>query len=522
VTDVSRAAPEAELAAARERAAALEGRLEERDRDVATLEGRLKERDYDLAMLRLKLDQLLRRLFGRSSEKLAPGQLGLLDGMEGPPPGEVPDDEATHETPPAKRRKGAHGRKPLPKDLPRQRVVHEVPESERKCACCGEAMQPFGEDVTEELDVVPAKLFVVEHVRPKYSCRKCQEGVRQAPLPPRPIEKGRPGPGLLAHVLVSKYVDHLPLARQSRMFLRYGIEIHRSTLCDWVAACVEELEEIHKELVRAVLASKVIQADETPIVVLVEHDERRRRQCWLWAYRGKDGETVFVFRETRARDGPRDFLGDFRGYLQRDGYSGYDGLGPGIVHVGCWAHARRHFFEAKPSAEKEVAEALGLVGRLYAVERDARDLDAAERAALRRERAAPVLEAFRARLDAWGRDALPRSDFGRAVAYAKAQWPTLVRYLEDGDLEIDNNALEREIRPIALGRKNWLFAGSCEGGHRAAVLYSILASCKAAGVEPFEYLRDVLSRTATATARELTPRAWKAARDAARAATPQA
>jgi transposase len=508
VTDVARTALEAELAAALDR--------------VAALERELKESLYDRDLLRLKLDTLARKLFGRSSEKLAPGQLGLLQGMEGPPPGEVPDDEATHETPPAKRRKGAHGRKPLPKDLPRQRVVHEVPEDQRKCACCGEIMQPFGEDVTEELDVVPAKLFVREHVRPKYSCRACQEGVKQAPLPPRPIEKGRPGPGLLAQVLVSKYVDHLPLARQSRMFRRFGIEIPRSTLCDWVAVCVEEVEGIATEIGKAVLASKVVQADETPITVLVEHDERRRRQCWLWAYRGKDGDTVFVFRETRARDGPREFLGDFQGYLQRDGYVGYDGLGPGIVHVGCWAHARRHFLDARPSAEKEVGEALGLIGRLYAVERDAKDLPSPERAALRRERAIPVLDAIRGRLDAWHPDALPRSDFGKAVAYARAQWPTLVRYVDDGDLEIDNNGIEREIRPVALGRKNWLFAGSHEGGHRAAVLYSILASCKAAGVEPFEYLRDVLSRTATATARELTPRAWKAAREAAQAASPLA
>jgi hypothetical protein len=183
----------------------------------------------------------------------------------------------------------------------------------------------------------------------------------------------------------------------------------------------------------------------------------------------------------------------------------------GIVHVGCWAHARRHFFDAKPSAERDATEALGLVARLYAVERDAKDLSPAERAALRRQRAVPVLDAIRARLDAWHGDALPRSDFGKAVAYARAQWPTLVRYVGDGDVEIDNNALEREIRPIALGRKNWLFAGSYEGGRRAAVLYSVLASCKAAGAGPFEYLKDVLS----APDRKLTPRAWMAARASA-------
>ncbi len=500
-----------------ERIAELTGALAARDARIAALEGDLRESAHDVARLELKVDILCRKLFGQSSEKLAPGQLGLLEGMDGPPPAEAPDDEATHETPPSRRRKGAHGRKPLPKDLPRQRVVLEVPEGERKCGCCGETMQPFGEDVTEELEVVPAKLFVREIVRPKYSCRACQEGVRQADLPWRPVEKGRPGPGLLAQVLVSKYVDHLPLARQSRMFARHGIGIARSTLCDWVAACVEELEPAYRELSKAVLASRIVQADETPITVLEEHDERRRRQCWLWAYRGTGGETVFVFRETRARDGPRAFLGDFKGWLQRDGYSGYDKLGEGIAHVGCWAHARRHFFDARPSAEKDATEALGLIARLYAVEGDARDLAPAERAVLRRERASPVLGAIRARLDAWHAVALPRSDFGKAVAYARAQWQTLVRYVEDGDLEIDNNALEREIRPVALGRKNWLFAGSYEGGHRAAVLYSVLASCRAAGAGPFEYLSDVLS----APDRRLTPRAWMAARPTAPAPEPR-
>ena len=507
---------------AERRIAELTEALAARDARIATLEGDLRERAHDVARLELKVDILARKLFGRSSEKLAPGQLGLLDGTEGPPLGEVPDDEATHEAPPEKRRRGAHGRKPLPKDLPRQRVVHEVPEGERKCACCGEIMQPFGEDVTEELDVVPAKLFVVEHVRPKYSCRACQEGVTQADLPWRPVEKGRPGPGLLAQVLVSKYVDHLPLARQSGMFRRFGIGFARSTLCDWVAACVDELGPIVEEIRRDVRASRVVQADETPIVTLEEHDERRRRQCWLLAFRGLGGETAFVFHKTRARDGPRAFLEGFQGYLQHDGYVGYDGLGPGIVHVGCWAHARRHFFDARASAEKEAKEALDLIGQLYAVERDATELSPAERAALRRERAVPVLDAIRARLDAWHQDALPRSDFGKAVAYARAQWGNLVRYVEDGDVQIDNNTLEREIRPVALGRRNWLFAGSYEGGHRAAALYTLVASCKAVGVEPFEYLRDVLTRTTTATARELTPRAWKAARDAAQAAAPKA
>lgn len=497
----------------------LQREIESRDTQVATLERELKESRHDNARLKLKLDQLLQRLYGQSSEKLAPGQLDLLGDapQQDDVPEDVPDDEATHETPPEKRRQARGGRKPLPKDLPRERVVHAVPEAERACSCCGETMEPFAEDITEELEYIPAKLFVKEHVRPKYACKGCQEGVKQASLPPRPIEKGIPGPGLLAHVLVSKYVDHLPLYRQSGIFRRIGIDLARSTLCDWVAVCVEELEPIVAELRRAVLISKVVQADETPITVLQHHDERKRSQGWLWVYRGQQGETVFDFRPTRARDGPREFLADYEGYLQRDGYQGYGKLSPAIVGVGCWAHARRKFHEAKASSPAEAATALRLIGKLYALERTTKELTPKARAARRRAEATPVLEALAAHIEQWQKDALPKSPLGQAVGYAQAQWPTLLRYVEDGDLEIDNNAVERAIRGVAVGRKNWLFAGSYEGARRAAVLYSLVESCKAEGVEPFAYFADVLTRTTTATAKELTPRAWKRARDEAAA-----
>jgi len=492
---------------------ALQETLAARDAQVATLERALKETQYDNDLLRLKVDQLMQRVFGRSSEKHTSGQLGLLDDA----PREiedVPDDEATHETPPEKRRKRG-GRKPLPEDLPRERIVHEVSEEERACTGCGETMQPFGEDISEEVEFVPARLFVKEHVRPKYACKDCQQGVKQAPLPPRPIEKGRAGPGLLAHVLTSKYVDHLPLYRQSRIFERQGLDFSRSTLCDWVAVCAEEFAPIVVELRRAVLKGRIVGADETPITVLEKHDEKKRRQGWLWVYRGGEGETVFDYRPTRARDGPREFLSDFEGHLQRDGYQGYGNLSPKIIEVGCWAHARRKFVEAQASAADESGTAIRLIAKLYAVEKRTKDLPPEERVAVRRAEAAPVLDTIATQLDAWQADALPKSPLGQAVSYAKAQWPTLVRYLEDGAIAIDNNAVERSIRGVAVGRKNWLFAGSHEGAQRAATIYSLVESCKAAGVEPYAYFRDVLSRTAIDPARKLTPRAWKLARDKA-------
>jgi transposase len=499
----------------------LERAVAERDAQIAELERLLKDERYDNAMWRHKVETLLHRLHGRKSERLHAGQLSFCgEVVEAPPPGDAPADEATHETPPAKRRKGRGGRKPLPKDLPRQRVVHEVPEGERTCPCCQKPMEPFGEDVTEQLDYVPAKLLVLEHVRPKYACKTCQEGVKQASLPARPIEKGRPGAGLLAHILVSKFVDHLPLYRQAKIFERFGIDLPRSTLCDWAAVVAEELEPVVQELRKAVLASKVVQADETTLLVLEDHNGKRRRQCYLWVYRALSGETVFEFRPTRSGDGPREFLRDFQGYLQHDGYQGYEGLGPTIVDVGCWAHVRRGVFEARLSSPAEADAALSLIGKLYKVEREAKDLPPADRAALRRERAVHVLEEIHARFTAWQAEALPRSDFGKAVAYALRRWPSLVRYVEDGDLQIDNNSVERAIRPAAIGRKNYQFAGSYQGGHRAAVFYSLVESCRAAGVEPFAYFVDVLMRTTTATPRELTPAAWKAAREAIHADIP--
>jgi len=498
----------------------LQGEIAERDTHVATLERDLKESRFDNDLLQLKVDDLLRRLYGRSSEKLAPGQLDLLG--DAPQQDDQPDDESTRETPPEKRRKPRRGRKPLPKDLRRERILHELSEQQRACTCCGETMQPFGEDVTEELEFIPQQYFIKEHVRPKYACKSCQQGVKQAPMPPRPIEKGIPGPSLLAHVIVSKYVDHLPLYRQNRIFARFGIELARSTLCDWIAVCVEELEPIVAELRRRIVAARIVQADETRIVVLENYNKKRRRQGWLWVYRSMPGETVFDYRPTRAGDAPREFLADFEGTLQRDGYQGYSGLSPGVTHVGCWAHARRKFNEAKDSSPVEAGAALRLIGKLYALEKSAREWTSADRQQLRADKAKPVLDALMAKLDAWELDALPKSPLGKAIFYAKAQWETLLRYIDDGEVAIDNNAVERSIRGVAVGRRNWLFAGSAQGAKRAAVLYSLVESCKAEGVEPFTYFADVLTRTTTATAKELTPRAWKLAREQAATAAEEA
>ena len=326
----------AEIARLREELRERDERLLTRDAEVATLHEALHAAARDNAFLRAKLKAYLRRAYGSRSEKVPAGQLALdlgeiLDAVddapapEAPaPPPDVPDEESAREKPAEKRRKGAHGRGPLPAHLRRERVLHEVPEDRRTCPCCKKPMTAFAEDVTEEVEYVPAQYVVMQHVRPKYSCRQCQEGVVQADLPPRAVEKRRPGPGLLAHIVVSKYKDHLPLNRQCGILARHGIGIARSTLCDWIAGVAETLEPVVAEIGKGVRAGRIVGADETPVVVLDGNDARRRRQGWFFVYRGEGGEVVYDFRPTRARDGPEEFLKDYRGLNARK-----------VSHPGC-------------------------------------------------------------------------------------------------------------------------------------------------------------------------------------------
>ncbi|MEK7879535.1 MAG: IS66 family transposase, partial [candidate division NC10 bacterium] len=325
--------------------------------------------------------------------------------------------------------------------------------------------------------------------------------------------------GLLAHVLVSKYADHLPLYRQSGILLRHGVTLARSTLCQWVGQCVGLLSPIVTAMKQDILQSKVIQTDDTPVRVL-DPGSGKTLQGRLWAYLGdkEHASAVFDFSMTRQQCWPKAFLGDFSSYLQADAYTGYDQLftsgkaGGKMIEVGCWAHGRRKFFEAKDTDRERSRWAVDAIRRLYQVEWDARDLDATARKALRQERSSSILDEIHAWLKAQSVRVLPKAPMGEAIYYALAQWKALNRYLEDGDLAIDNNACERLLRGACLGRKNYLFFGSEEGGRWAAVLYSLVESCKLRGIDPFVYLKDVLVRTSTHPQRrvlELTPRLWK-------------
>ena len=385
-----------------------------------------------------------------------------------------------------------HSRKPLPSHLPRKEIVIEQEEDTTE-------MKKIGEEITEELEYKPGTLYVNRYIRPKYALPE-DEGVIIGSLPSRPIEKGIAGPGLLAHILISKYVDHLPLYRQGKQFKRQGIELSKSTLYGWVKASSELLVPLHEAQKSQVLESDYIMADETPIRVLdPDLKPGRTHQGYYWVYYAPlKGAVFFDYRETRSRAGPNEILKDFEGYLQADGYTGYDEISQKkkVTAVGCMAHARRHFVESKDSDKERSEWMLSTIQELYDIERDAREgnLSSDERYQLRQEKAVPILKSIKDWLDKESIKVLPKSVVGKAIGYMLNQWSRLKEYVTDGRLEIDNNLVENAIRPVALGRKNYLFAGSHEGANRAAMIYSFVANAQLQGVEPFAYLRDVLDR----------------------------
>lgn len=471
--------------------------------------------------LEQKVQALLRKLFGRKSEKIDPNQLSLIDfaslGLEAPAP--LPEPPARVPEPTPARR--GHGRRRPPKELPRRRIVHEVPAQDRLCPCCGEPKQVIREEVSEQLDYQPASFFIQEHVRPIYACKAgCEEAPVIAAKPPQPIDKGLPGPGLLAHVAISKYCDHLPLYRQEGIYRRQGIDLARSTMCGWIGAVTDLVAPMVEHLKQDLLRSAVIGTDDTPVPVL-DPGRRVTAKGRLWVYVGDDDHpaVVFDYTPTRERAGPVAFLAGYSGYLQADAYSGYDGIYAGgqVLEVACWMHARRYFHEASLADPARPCEALALIQQLYRVEKTAQEMAPPQRQAYRQEHAVPILDRF----DAWMKQqelvTPPKSPLGDALRYTRNQWRALRRYTEDGRLPIDNGRSERALRQVALGRKNWLFAGSDEGGHRAAALYTLIETAKRLRLDPYPYLRDLLAQLPTCPPDrldELTPRAWQRQQEA--------
>jgi transposase len=452
-------------------------------------------------------------LFGKKSERVDPRQLQLALDQLANEPGAVtePIEMDSAETPVRDHaRRRPTGRRPLPAHLPRRRVEIDVPDAEKTCAC-GHSRTRIGDTVTSKLEYEPASFVVIDTVRAKYACAHCHAGVVEASAPPQAVEKALAGEGLLAHVVVSKYVDHTPLHRLSGIFAREGIDLARTTLCDWVADVATALAPIGAQLRREVAAADYLQTDDTSVTVL--GDQGGSFKGRLWVYLDPLGrQVVFDATATHERDGPAAWLADFRGKLQADAYAGYDGLyrTGHVLEIGCMAHARRRFVEAF-AMDGTAALTVALIQQLYQVERAAADRDPEARRTLRQEHAVPLLAQLKAERDRLAATVLPKSPMGDAVRYLTNQWDALQRFVDDGRLSIDNNRAENQLRVVAVGRKNWLFAGSMAGAHRAALLYSLVQSCKLADVSPFTYLKDVLVRVAThpqSHIHQLTPKGW--------------
>ncbi len=443
----------------------------------------------DNEQLRHRLDQALRLHFGQRSERSRPRRA------------RVPRDAAERDE--AVPRSG-HGRQPLPEHLPRERVEYDLAEADKPCPCCGGPRVCIGEQVSEQLDYRPASFFVVQHARKTYACRSCDgPGERRfttaGPAVVGPIPKGLPGPGLLAHLLTCKYADHLPLNRQVGIVARSGVRLSRSTLCDWMASAATLLGPLVALMRARLLLSRAIHSDDTSVPFL-ERGRDKAREGHLWVYIGDRDHpyVVFDFTDHYRRDGPEQFLKGYAGYLQADGLAQYEGLfrAGGVVHVACNAHARRRFVEAQSSSPDEAEEALKYIRKLYKVERELGEWFAADDDACRQRhrfaQTAAVREDFHAWLVGQQAQALPKSPLGEAVGYALSNWAALMRYTEQGYLSIDNNLSERALRQVVVGRANWTFCGSSEGGRTAAALYSVVGTCKHLGIDPFAYLREAL------------------------------
>src|SRR6266481_3656688 len=467
----------------------------------------LLSREQEIEHLKLLLTQLRRMRFGRKSEKLDQRieQLELkLEELESRKAERAVTAE--NSVPPGASEGAAPvrpARRPLPEHLPRETRTHQPQQA--SCPQCGGKLCKLGEDVSEMLEYVPARFKVIRHVRPKLSCRGCDHIV-QAPAPSRPIARGLAGPGLLAHVLVSKYADHLPLYRQAEIYARAGIELERSTLADWVGGTAHLLEPLVEALRRHVLAAGKLHADGTPVPVLAP-GQGKTKTGRLWTYVRDDRPASgpappavwFCYSPDRRGEHPKQHLGNFTGILQADGYAGFHHLYESgrIQEAACWAHVRRKFYDIEQAhASPLAAEALERMAALYAAESDIRGKPPEQRRQMRRQRSLPLLASLRV----WLEKTLPalsrKSDTAAAIRYTLARWTALVRYCDDGRIEIDNNAAERALRAVALGRKNYLFAGSDAGGERAAAIYSLVGSAKLHGLDPQAYLRHVIERIA--------------------------
>jgi transposase len=505
-----------------------------------------------------EMDAILRRFYGPRSEAFDPTQL-LLFGLAVAP--DTPVDPASDEAKAAEAESGQklktrrinhhkHGRRELPASLPRREIVHDLKPEQKNCPCCGKERLCIGSQTSEQLEFIPARFEVLRHIRHQYACKTCGEGcehcdgsphIEIATKPAQPIEKGLPGPGLLAHVIVSKMQDHLPLYRLEQIFDRIGVEIARSTMCAWMMQCGELVKPLVDLMTKRIKQSKVIHTDDTRVPVQDEEVKGKCKSGRIWCFLGDQSNPYDVFHYTpdRTRAGPQNFLADYQGYLQADAYGGYDGIYTkgNVTEVACMAHGRRKFFDAKETDGRRSAQMLRFAQRLYAIE-DRIKLRIERRMkknpqltmeqrheiirAARQARSVSILNQMKNWLDAEQKLVLPRSPMAGAIGYMLNQWEALCRYTQQGFLNIDNNAAERALKRVAIGRKNWLFAGNDQAGKSHANLYTLLASAQRHGLDPQKYMMSVLSKISSTPVNELDqflPDVWKAEDAASVAAT---
>jgi transposase len=469
-----------------------------------------KQRDEQRIQYLEEYVRLLKNeIFGRKTEKRPlpdDKQMVLFNEAESDTAEQAEQNSSEDKTivPAHSRRK--RGRKPLPADLPRVEVIHDIDESEKTCPC-GCQLKRIGEEVCEKLDYVPAKIQVERHIRYKYACPDC-EGVEDdgptvkiAPPPVQLLPKSMATSGLVAHIVTAKFEDALPLYRQEKIFTRIGIDLPRATMAGWMIKTAEKAGPLLHLLNQEIRSGPIVNIDETPVQVLNEPNRANTTKSYMWVFRGGDPDRpalVYHYHPTRAGQVPLEFLKGYQGYVQTDGYNGYEALGrqSGVDLVGCWAHARRMFdkvVKAKANKKKQGAadEALDYIGRLYAIEKEARkdQLDAEQLKAYRQLKANPILDEFKKWLDAKVSTTPPKGLLGKAIGYTLNLWPRLVRYIDDGRLRPDNNLAENAIRPFVVGRKNWLFSGHPKGAAASAALYSLIETAKANGLKPYFYLR---------------------------------
>jgi transposase len=483
--------------------------IEQLPDDPSMLKALLRKQNQQITFLQIELAKYEeeRRLdrarrFGASSEA-GDHQANLFDEAEANT--EVVDEAAVEDDSieVAAHTKRRPKRKPLPADLPRVDIHHDLDPADKVCGCCGDEMQVMGEKTSEQLDVIPAQVYVRVHHRKTYSCRQCDESIKTAALPPQPIPKSYASAGLLAHVAVAKYADGLPLYRQSKQFKRLGIELPRNTLANHMIKAGALIQPLIEALQDHVLSHDIMQMDETPVQVLKEPGKVAQSKSYMWVMKGGPPAhpgIVYHYDPSRSQSVPETLLKDYTGYLQTDGYAGYNGIlsHNGMIGLGCWAHVRRKFKDAQKALPKKdqnkgnrLTQALAFIGKLYQLEQAIKDEPEEVKRQRRQADAAATLTKFKAWLDK--QSVPPQTLLGKAIAYTLSQWPRLIVYLEDGRLNIDNNLVENAIRPFAIGRKNWLFSDTQHGARASANLYSLIETAKANGINDYAYLKYVFA-----------------------------